>query len=255
MKLDDLPGGGGGGLAGAQTVLDHVLEVVHGVKVDIIELAHLRLDVARDGDVHHEDRAVAAGLEGPLHRALAQDRDGAGGGGDDDVRLGQVSAEFGEGDGVAVELRGQGMGPLDGAVGDDDATDALLAQVAGGQFDGLPGADEQGGLVLEVGEDLPCQANGGEGHGDRAGADGRVGAHLLGDGEGVLEEAAEEFTGGTVIAGGLEGGLDLAKDLGFTQHHGVEAAGHFQEVGDGRAIDVSEEIRGQADRLDAVEAG
>jgi hypothetical protein len=46
-------------------------------------------------------------------------------------------------DRVAVELLGDVVRALDGAVGDDDATDAVLVQVAGGQLDGLAGADQQ----------------------------------------------------------------------------------------------------------------
>ncbi len=79
------------------------------------------------------------------------------------------------------------LGALDIAVGDQDIPDALLAEVPGDELDGLSGPDEQCRPLVEVVEDLLGHADRGEGHGDGVGADIRVGAHLLGDGEGMLE--------------------------------------------------------------------
>ena len=50
-------------LARLQVFLDDLLEVVHSVEVDVIELRDLGCDVARHGDVDHEDRAMSAALQ------------------------------------------------------------------------------------------------------------------------------------------------------------------------------------------------
>ncbi len=60
-------------LTGAQALVDDILKVIDRVKIDIGEFADLGLDVARDRDVHHEDRAMLALLERPFHGAFAQD--------------------------------------------------------------------------------------------------------------------------------------------------------------------------------------
>ena len=214
VEGDDLLGLQRRRLARAQALVDHPLEVVDGVEIDVAQGADLRLDVPRDGDVHHEHGPVLALLERPLHRALAQHRQRAGGGGDDDVRLRQVVGDLGQRDGEAVELGGHLVGALHGAIGDDDAPDAVLMEVTGGQFDGLPGADQHGRLFGQVAEDLAGQADRREGHRHRAAADGGVRAHRLGHREGVLEQASEQFAGGGAVGRGLEGALDLTQDLG-----------------------------------------
>ncbi len=98
------------------------------------------------------------------------------------------------------------------------------------QLDGFACADEQYLLLGQVLENLARQAHCGVRHRDGAGADGGVGAHLLGHREGLLKETVEDFAGGTSLVRQGEGGLHLSEDLRFAQHHGVKTSGHTEGV-------------------------
>ena len=50
---------------------------------------------------------------------------------------------FAEGNGISAEFAGEGMGLFHGAVGDNHPADAVFMKVAGRQFDGFAGADQQ----------------------------------------------------------------------------------------------------------------
>ena len=57
-----------------QVVLDDVGEVVDAVQEHVVELGHLRLDVARHGEIGDEHRRVSARLDRAFEHAFAQDR-------------------------------------------------------------------------------------------------------------------------------------------------------------------------------------
>ena len=97
-------------LARIQAALDDLGEVVHGVQEDVVQFADFGFDVARHGQVDHEHRAVPARLERALDHAQADDRQRAGGAGDDDVVLRQLLGQFVQADGMAVEALGQRLG-------------------------------------------------------------------------------------------------------------------------------------------------
>ena len=131
---------------------------------------------------------------------------------------------------MRTELLGQLTGALQGAVGDDDALDALIVQVARHQADGLAGADQQRLAAVQVGEDLFGQADRGEGHGHRVLADGGIGAHGFRGAEGGLEQTAEQRADGAGLTRHGVGGLELAENLRLAQHHRVEPAGYAHHV-------------------------
>jgi hypothetical protein len=62
-----------------------------GVEKDIVQFANLLFHIARHGQIHDEDRAVSAGLDGALNHAQSDDGQGAGRAGNDDV---VVPAEY-----------------------------------------------------------------------------------------------------------------------------------------------------------------
>lgn len=131
---------------------------------------------------------------------------------------------------MGTELLGQLAGALQGAVGNDDALDALVMQVAGDQADGLAGTDQQRLAAVQVGEDLLGQAHGSEGHGHRVFTDGGIGAHRLGGAEGGLEQAPEQWPDGAGLTRHGVGGLELAENLRLAQHHRVKPAGDAHHV-------------------------
>ena len=90
--------------------------------------------------------------------------------------------------------------------------------------------------VLEVAEDFLREIHGDIA--DRGGAmlDGRLGADFLAHAEGALEEAVKHAGGGSRVERRLIGMLHLAEDLGFPEHHRVQAADHPAQVAGGRGL-------------------
>jgi len=221
---------------GTQVLLDDVAQVVDRIQIDVLEFRDVCGDVPWHGDVDQEHRPVSpAGEGGGDHVAMDQGF-GARGRGDDDVRLGQVSRDLVERDGVGVELGGERVGAFHGPVGDHHASGALLVQVSRRQLDGFPGADQQGRLFRQIAEDLACQAHSGECDGNRAGPDGGIRAHLLGDGKRMLKQAVEQGADGAGLARDAEGLFHLPQYLGFAEHHGIEPRGHAEDVAHGGLV-------------------
>ena len=142
----------------------------------------------------------------------------------------QVVRDLLQGHNLGTELLCQQLGPLQGPVRHHHPGHALLAQVAGHQFDGFAGAHQQHLGLGEVGEDTAGQAHGGEGHRHRAGADLGVSAHPFGHREGFLEQALQGSFHRIRLLGVGVGLLDLPQDLRLPEHQGVEAAGHPHQV-------------------------
>ena len=128
--------------------------------------------------------------------------------------------------GVAVEWRNQSVRPLQGAIRHDQATHSVLAQVASNQFNGVARADQQGGALGQISENLLGQPDCGKGHRNRAGADAGVGAHLLGDCKRVLKQPLQSAAERPGAVGGLIGRLDLTEDLRLAQHQRIQPGGN-----------------------------
>jgi len=134
------------------------------------------------------------------------------------------------------------VGAIIGAVGDDELAQAIFREMARGQFDGFAGANQYGGLLAEVLENPFGQPDGGKGDGNRAAADGGIGSYLLRRGKGMLKQLAQRLAQGAGCGGGLEGGFHLPQDLGFAQHHRIQAGSDPKHVADGGSIPVGVEI-------------
>jgi hypothetical protein len=213
------------------------------------------VDVAGHGDVDEEDRAVFPQAQGLLHH-LAVDEVAAGGGrGDDDVGFDEQAGQLVEFAGVAAEGVGDFLGAFEGAVGDEQFAHAGLAEMAGGELSHLAGADEDGGVVVEVGEDLAGEVDGDGADRDDAAADAGLGADALGDGKGAFDGAVERGAGEAGGAALVEGGLELAEDLGFADDEAVEAGGDAEEVGDGGFVEVGVEVALQYAEAGVADAG
>ena len=106
----------------------------------------------------------------------------------------------------------------------------LGGEMVGAQLDHFAGADEQHVLLVDAGEDALRQAHRGGGHGHRIGADGGGAAHFLGHREGALEQLVQQRAHGAGLLGGFHRLLELAENLGFAQHHGIQPAGDAEGV-------------------------
>jgi hypothetical protein len=79
-------------LARLDARLDDLRQIVDGVEENVVQPADLDFDVTRHGEIDHEHRPVPARLDRALDEPEADDRQLAGGAGDDDVELGQTLA-------------------------------------------------------------------------------------------------------------------------------------------------------------------
>ena len=98
------------------------------------------------------------------------------------------------------------------------------------QLAGLPGADQQRRVLLEVAEDPAGQLHGGIAHGGGPLVDPRLGAHGLADLEALVEQAVQDRPGVLPGRADVVGRLDLPQDLVLAQHHGVQTGGHPEQV-------------------------
>ncbi|MCW0417707.1 hypothetical protein NB689_003461 [Xanthomonas sacchari] len=230
LQVDDRLGRLGGLAAAAAVVLDRALQVVDGVQVGVGEVGHAGLDVARHRQIEQQHRLVLARAQrlldlGPCHHRLAR-----GGGREHHVGLVQVALQFAQRQRHATVAAGQFLRVGEGAVGDQQTPHAALAEMLGGQLDGLAGADQQHGGFAEPGEGTLRQAHRGGGDRDRIGAHAGVGARALGHREGLLEQAVQAAAHRPMFACQRPGVLHLAEDLRLAQHHRVQPGGDPEQV-------------------------
>jgi hypothetical protein len=139
-------------------------------------------------------------------------------------------------DSVALELVGQRARPGDAPVGNNHPAEATGMEVPGGQLDGLSGADQESRVVAEIGEHLSRHAHGGECHGDRAGANIGVCAHLLGHRERLLEKTVKHRARRTSLFSSPVGVLHLAENLWFAEDGRIQSTGNGECVSNGTLV-------------------
>jgi hypothetical protein len=116
-----------------------LLQVVDVVDEAAFDFVHAWVDVAGDGDIDEEHRAIAAGMEELLAVGAAEDLLWGACAGDDDVGAGGLGVEVVEGygfgvDGEACEVGGDLFGTRLGAVGDEDGGGTVLDEMTCGEF-------------------------------------------------------------------------------------------------------------------------
>ena len=126
-----------------------LLQIVNVIDEDAVELVHLGVDVARDGDVNEEHGAVPAALQENLTVFAAEDGVRRAGGGDDDVGFTGGFIKLFETNDATVELIGKFLGTLLGAIANEDSSGALLHEVTCGKFAHFACADEKYGAALK----------------------------------------------------------------------------------------------------------
>ena len=110
---------------------------------------------------------------------------------------------------------------------------ALAGEVRRRQLDHLAGADHQHAGLGDRREDALGELHRRGGHRDRRAADVGVRAHVLGDGEGPLEQPVEHQAQRARRFGVPHRLLHLAEDLRLAQHHRVEPARDAERMRDG----------------------
>jgi hypothetical protein len=119
----------------------------------------------------------------------------------------------------------QALRALQRAVGHREVRRRLRGKMRGAQLDHVARADEQHLLVLQAREDARRELHRRRRHRHARRADAGGAAHLLGDGEGALEEPVQHRAERAGGLGGARGLLHLAEDLRLAEHHGIQARG------------------------------
>lgn len=122
------------------------------------------------------------------------------------------------------------MGAIVGAIGDDEFTDPAFGQVSRGQFDGLTGSNQDGGLLAEILENPLGKADRRERHGNGTVADGGVGPDLLGGGKGMLKKFSKGLSDGAGFGRGLVSRFHLPENLRFAENHRIEPGSDAKHV-------------------------
>ena len=232
--LDDLHGGRQLLVAQGPIPLAGRLQVVDRVEVDFRPLAHGLLEVARHGQIEHEQRALGSGGLDLLELLEGHDRLVGAGGADDQVGLGQGIKQFLPRQGLSVPLRGQFLGTLEAAVDHGDLLSPFVPQIAERFLGHLAGTDHQRLFVVEPLEDLAGEV--GHGHTGDAHApllDGRLGRHTPGNLDGRLERGMGQRARVVALVGQFISFLDLGQDLRLADDHTVETAGHGEQMQNG----------------------
>lgn len=211
------------------------LKAVDIVEVDLVDLADFGVDVAGDGDVDHEEGAVFAFAAHVFDVLGLDDVVGSAGRGDDDVDFLEGLLPVVEADGAATHLFGEEDGFVVGAVGNEHALGAAREEGLRGGTGHFAGADDHDLGILEVAEDFLGEVDGDAADRGLAFLDAGGVADFLADGEGALKEAVEDATSDASFESGGVALLDLAKDFGFAEDHGVEPADDAAEVDGGFA--------------------
>ena len=145
----------------------------------------------------------------------------------------------------APEALGQLLRALVGAVGHQDGSGALVHQVASRLLAHLSRAHDQNLLVFERAEYLPRQLHRDRSNRYRGAANLGLPAHPLGDHKGALQHLVQVAADRPRGARRQVTALYLAQDLGLANHHGVETAGHAEEMAHGILLPVLINMRRQ----------
>ncbi len=223
---------------------------VHVEQRDAIEYGDRWVDVARDPEVDHEQRAGDAGEVRRLqHVRLGGDRR------QDDIGVGQLGRDELERCRPHFERPCRGLAhqvarPCRGTVHHDDPLrrvrrrdvrqGAAHAEAHVARPDHHDAGAAQARLVLAAGD-----GHGGVGEGGGALADAGLGAHPLARLQRVPEECIENGSRGALFLGSLEGTADLSDHLGLARHHRFEPRGHREQVGGDVVIEADDGVGGQ----------
>ncbi|ABC28577.1 conserved hypothetical protein [Hahella chejuensis KCTC 2396] len=219
-----------GAFSRLHVVFDDLTQIVDGIEIYVGEFADFFLYVPGNSDIHHKHGFMLASLERLLHRAFAKNRQRTGGGSDNDIRTVQIFRDVGKPYSAAMEFSGQISGPGERAIGDNQRTHPGAVQMTRHQLNRLAGANQQGGILLHIGENMRRHAYRRISNGDGVFSNRRLGPHPLRDSECMLKQAIQWAAQRTSGSAGSMRFFHLPKNLRLAQHHGINAAGDAHHV-------------------------
>jgi len=173
---------------------------------------------------------VPALLECPLDGTQANNGQRAGRAADDGVKLVQAVGQIPQTHHLTAKAPGQLLPALQCAVGDGNGLWVFGREVRGAQLNHFARADKQYVDPAQVLKQIACQPHGRCRHADRVGTDFGGRAHFLGDRERSLKQLRQCRAQCAGSIGRAYGVLELPQNLGLTQDHRVQPAGHPESV-------------------------
>ena len=206
-------------------------EIIHGIEKHVVQFRHFGLDISRDGQIHHEDRAMLACLDGALQHAFAEYGKRAGCACHHDIVQRQLFGQLVQRDDVRVETAGQGLRTLDGAIGNSDALRMARSKMAGAQLDHFARADEQVRAARQYRQKSVSASRVAAAAIETEFAPISVELRTsLATKKGALKQLVQQHAERAGMFGRLHGIFQLAEYLRLAQHHGIQSAGHAKGV-------------------------
>src|SRR5271165_6361054 len=232
---------------------NHLLQVVDVVNEDTVQLVHLRIDIARDGDIDEEHGPVLAAAQELLAVLLAEDGVRRARGTDDNVGVRNRLVELLERNCLAIELFGQRYGALVSPIGNVDLRGSMCNQMARGELAHLPRSDQVNALALQVAEDLFRQIDRDGCDRHRRSRDGRLVAHTFCDSESAGQQRVELRIDRSDGARRGISFLHLPQNLRLTNNHRIETGSNAENVPNRIALAMFVKILAVRLRIEAVE--
>ena len=216
----------------------NLLQTVDVVEEDPFHLVNGGIGVTRDGKINDEERRPSAKPQQGSELFRGQDGMRSIGGTDQNVDVSEGFFPMVEMQRHPANLRGKFSRALIGAVGDDDTAHPSGLETSCRALTDLTGSQDHDAAILQGSKNLPSKLDRHGSHGSRAARDLGLCPDRFRDSESMLEKFVERSCCGSSIGGRGVGLLDLSKDLGFTDHHGIKAARHPEEMPHGLRRDV-----------------
>ena len=196
-----------------------------------------------------------AGCQGAFDVGGVEDEVRRAGGADDDIGGGQVFGQGVEVDGAAAQGRGQPLGPVVGAVGDQHAAQPGAHERLPRDAAHLPRADQQRGAVGQRPERFLRHLDDDRRHREGQPADLRLSAHPFAGLDRGPEERGQHRPGDARRVCDFECRLHLPQDLVFAGHQRIQPGGHAQQMARRVVAAVGEEVLVQRRIVEAAPAG
>ena len=217
-------------------LLHDPLQVVDVVEEDLIQIARVRLDVARHGDVDDEKRPAAPRPHDVLDPRARQHRLGGAGRRDHDVGGGQRVGQRRPRHRAPVEMPRERFGGGERPARDRQLLHVLRLQVDARELRHLAGPEDQHAETLQVAEDLLRHR-----HGPLA--ESGLGPDAFADGERGVEQTVRQRAGVFEIVCGGVSVLDLTENLRLADDQGIESGGDAKQVTRRVRAAVDEQVR------------
>ncbi len=118
-------------------------QIVDRVQIDVIQLRHFGLDIARHRQVYHDHGHMAPRPGRFLHQSQTQYGQGTGRTGDHNIKFGQALGQVGQLHGFTIEPGGERFRTLTRAIGYDHTGGLLRGKMGGTQLDHFTGPNKQ----------------------------------------------------------------------------------------------------------------